>query len=85
LKKSHASWHFDLKRKIDNATSGVNFINILHTCFLYKSKLISFSLITLGFAIFWRQNIGEKVTHKMLMKLTPGVNFIKHFMQAFFE
>ncbi len=43
--------------------------------FLYKSKLSSFSLITFGFAIFWHQNIGEKVVHKMLMKLTPGITW----------
>jgi len=51
----------------------VNFINILLANFLYKSELSSFSLITFGFAIFWRQNISEKVAHKMLMKLTPGL------------
>jgi len=39
---------------------------------LYKSELSSFSLVTFGFVIFWRQNIGEKVAHKMLMKSTPG-------------
>jgi len=26
-----------------------------------------------GFETFWRQNIGEKNTHKMLMKLTQGL------------
>jgi len=25
-----------------------------------------------GFANFWRQHIGEKVEHKMLMQLTSG-------------
>jgi len=35
--------------------------------------LSSISLITFGFAFFWRQNIGKKVLNKMLMKLTPGV------------
>jgi len=39
---------------------------------LHKSKFCSFSLITFGFAIFWRQNIGKKLARKMLMKLTPG-------------
>jgi len=56
-------------------TTGVNFINILCTRFLCESKLSSFYLITFGFAIFWHQNIGKKVLSKMLMKLTPGVNF----------
>jgi len=53
--------------------SGVNFNNILWTRFLHKSELSSFSLITFGFVIFWCQNIGKKVTHKMLKKLTPEV------------
>jgi hypothetical protein len=29
-----------------------------------------------GFEIFWRQNIGGKSAPKMLMKLTPSVDFI---------
>jgi len=54
----------------------VNFINILSARFLYKSELSSFSLITFGFEIFWRQNIGKNITHKMLTKSTPyGVDF----------
>ncbi len=55
----------------ENLLLGVNFINILWARFLYKSKLRSFSLITLGFEIFWHQNIGKKCACKMLMKLTP--------------
>jgi len=51
----------------------VYFINILRAHFSYESKLSSFSLITFGFAIFWCQNIGEKVVHKLLMKLTADV------------
>jgi len=52
-----------------------DFINILRPrFFLYKRKLSSFSLITVGFAIFWRQNIGEKGARKILMKLTLGVH-----------
>ncbi len=50
---------------------GVNFINILRKHFSYESKLTSFSLITFDFEIFWHQNIGKKVAHKMLMKFTP--------------
>jgi len=53
---------------------GVNFINILCVSFLYKSLLWSFSPVTFGFVIFWRQNIAAKVAHKMLMKLTIGVS-----------
>jgi len=36
-----------------------------------------------GFEIFWRQNIIKKETHKMLMKLTPGVDFINILRQYF--
>jgi len=28
---------------------------------------------------YWHQNIGTKCVHKMLMKLTPGVNFTNLF------
>ncbi len=59
----------------------VNFINILHKHFLYESKLSSFSLVILGFVIFWCQNIGKKVARKMLMKLGQ---FHQHFLRAFF-
>jgi len=45
--------------------------------------LNSFSLIPFGFAIFWCQNIGKKSAHKMLMKLTPGVNFTNVLRAAF--
>jgi hypothetical protein len=31
------------------------------------------------FVIFWQKDFGAKAAHKMLVKLTPGVNFIKHF------
>jgi len=44
-------------------TPGVNFINILHVCFLYESALHS---------IFGAKILFEKGMHKMLMKLTPA-------------
>ena len=47
-------------------------MNILRAHFSYESKLNSFSLVTFGFVIFWRQNIGKKVVYKMLMKLIPA-------------
>jgi len=53
--------------------TGVNFINILHETFLYKSALCSFSLI--GLVIFWQKIIGAKGARKMLMKLTTGGKF----------
>ncbi len=49
--------------------------HFMRTFFCMKANK-EFFLITFGFAIFCRQNISEKSTHKMLMKLTPGVNFI---------
>jgi hypothetical protein len=54
----------------------VNFNIILRKHFLYKSASHSFSLITVRIFTFWSQNIGAKCECKMLMKLTPGVNFI---------
>jgi hypothetical protein len=27
-----------------------------------------------GFVIFWQKDFGAKAAHKMLVKLTPGVN-----------
>jgi len=38
--------------------------------------LSTFSLIVIGFAFFWKKNIGAKAACKMLVKLTKGVNFI---------
>jgi hypothetical protein len=32
-----------------------------------------------GFVIFWQKEFGAKAAHKMLVKLTPGVNIIKLF------
>jgi hypothetical protein len=29
-----------------------------------------------GFVIFWRKEFGAKAAHKMLVKLTPGINAI---------
>ncbi len=61
---------FILKYCFGDATPGVNFINILRMHLLYESKLSSFSLVSLGFVIFGRKNIGAKGSWKMLMKLT---------------
>jgi len=40
---------------------------VLHSVFLQLS---------FGFIIFWHKNIGTKGARKILMKLTPAVNFI---------
>jgi len=58
------------KKKIG---TGVNFINILCASFLYESASRSFSLLHFGFVIFWQKDIGKKIEHKMLMKLTTDV------------
>jgi len=44
---------------------------------MFRTKLLckAFLFIQIGFVIFWQKNIGEKVSHKMLMKLTPGYCF----------
>jgi len=62
--------------------AGVNFINILLETFLYQNVLCSFSLVSLGFVIFWCKNFGAKAARKMWMKLTTGVNFINPLVQS---
>jgi len=62
---------------------GVNFITILCANFSYKNALRSFSLVTFWLVIFWRKNFGAIGVHKMLMKLTPVVNFINILQAAF--
>ncbi len=51
----------------------VNFINILQAVFSYQSSLRTFYVLQFGFVIFWQKDFGAKATHKMLVKLTPGV------------
>jgi len=63
---------------------GVNFINILRSCFLYERTLHSFSVLHFGFVIFWQKDIGEEIAHKMLMKLTPGLHSKLPFFPASF-
>jgi len=54
---------------------GVNFINDLHASFVQKS-LSSFFLLTFWLWIFRANFLYKKCAHKMMMKLTTGVNFI---------
>ncbi len=61
----------------------VNFINILRTCFSYKSKLSSFSLVAVWLCNFLASRYKQKSTCKMLMKLTPIANFINVLRAAF--
>ncbi len=36
-----------------------------------------------GFVLFWQKDLGAKAAHKMLVKLTPGGNFIIILQPAF--
>jgi hypothetical protein len=36
-----------------------------------------------GFVIFWQKDFGAKAAHKMLVKLTPAVNFTIFLRAAF--
>jgi hypothetical protein len=38
-----------------------------------------------GFAILWQKAVGAKAALKTLVKLTPGINVIKHFTAAIDE
>jgi len=43
---------------------------------IFQTKVLrsAFLYLHIDFVFFWRKNIGEKGAHKMLMKLTQGVN-----------
>jgi len=49
---------------------------------LFRAKVFcaAFMCLQFGFVIFWREDFGAKVAHKMLVKLTPGANVIKLFL-----
>ncbi len=55
-----------------NITPGVNFTNILRAVFSYESFLRN----QFGFVLFWQKVFGTKAGHKMLVKLTPGVDLV---------
>jgi hypothetical protein len=57
------------------STARVNFTNILQAAFLYESFCAAFMCLQFGFVIFWQKDFGKKTAHKMLVKLTPGINF----------
>jgi hypothetical protein len=42
---------------------GVNFINILCAPFFIGKYSASFSLVTVGFVVFWQNNIDAKAAH----------------------
>ena len=53
--------------------AGGNFTNILRAA---KVFCAAFMCLQFEFAIFWQKDFGAKVAHKMLVKLTPGVQVI---------
>ena len=55
----------------------VNFINILHANFSFKSASSGFSLVTIWIWIFWYKNIAAKGACKMLIKLTPNYTCVR--------
>jgi len=68
--------------------AGVNFINILCMCFLYKSLCGAFFYLHFSFVIFWRQNFGQK-THVLHVdeidgrnRAFGGIGFIGHYFKG---
>jgi hypothetical protein len=61
----------------------VNFTNILQQLFHTKVLCALFMCLQFGFVIFWPKDIGAKAAHKMLVKLTPGVDLIELFWRKF--
>jgi len=55
----------------------VDFIYILCSSFFVQKCFTQLSLNMFQLCNFWRQNIGTKFTHKMLMKLTPVVKVLQ--------
>jgi hypothetical protein len=43
--------------------------------FHMKHFFAAFMCLQFGYVIFWQKDFGAKAAHKMLVKLTPGVNF----------
>ncbi len=39
----------------------------------------AFMCLQLAFVFFWQKDFGAKAAHKMLVKLTPGINTIELF------
>jgi len=51
--------------------------------FCNKVLCTAFLLLQLGLIIFKQKNIGAKAARKMLVELTPGVDFINMFTSRF--
>jgi hypothetical protein len=50
-------------------------MQLFHT----KALCSPFMCLQFGFVIFWQNDLGAKAAHKMLVKLTPGVNLLTLF------
>ncbi len=58
-------------------TAGVNLINsLLEPFFVQKVLCTAFLYLHFDFIIFWCKTIGPKASHKMLIKLSTGVNIL---------
>ncbi len=55
-------------------TPGVKFINIYEKLFGAKVFCATFIYLQLSFVIFGQKNISAKAAHKILVKLTSGLN-----------
>ncbi len=53
---------------------------------LFHTKVLCtpFMCLQVGFVIFWRKDFGAKAAHKMLVKLTPGVEGRSQFGETHF-
>jgi hypothetical protein len=59
---------------------------IFHEQLLHmKVFCAAFMCLQFGFVIFWKKEFGAKAAHKMLVKLTPGVNLIKLLTDVIFK
>jgi hypothetical protein len=60
-------------------------ISLTFCLHLFQSKVFSadFCYLLFGFVIFLQKNIAAKAAHKMLVKLTTGVNFTNILHAAF--
>ncbi len=63
--------------------SGVNFINILCTIFLYECRLGSFFYLHVTREMLQKWRLYKKHAHITLMKLTPDVNYTNILCAAF--
>ncbi len=73
LKIFKKTFHKTLSMKTDQASiSPIFYEQLFHT----KVFCAAFMYLQFGFVIFWQNDFG---THKMLVKLTPGIKVTKLF------